>query len=502
MALANLVPVFPIDAVSPEGRALDLHWADRFWLNHYSSIDLAEEIGVSHSGPITILPFRTSAFYHSNYPRGGNDGPVWQGRGLTAAGSGGARVDVRAGLAEVRAVANPMIWGTENRSFPLVPAASDQRYPFGSVALGIDNPQRFGESPVVQGDWGQSEISVAVKGLRFGMSSTNSVIGPAYRNPIILSANAPGVPRLFAEWRGNVGQYGRGEAVLFSGTLRASGYEAVPERSGNRSLSGISVSWIPWFWDDLVLGFHRTAMGYGVDGRGNALLELFVPYMSYRMGEDELDQRASVTAEWLFRPARTRLYLEWARNDFSSGYRQVMLFPQRTQAYTLGVQKNFVLPRSGGELVLRAEASQLAVSQDIMILGGTAAGFYSHHIVREGYTQDGQVIGASTGPGADVQFVGLTWHATTFSVGGSVERTSRNKDPMLLNASWIAQENITGFDAELAYEIAIGTEIGPSIWATAAVAATNNIAWRYELDRQTWAVSGRLGVRYSPMEIR
>jgi hypothetical protein len=54
--------------------------------------------------------------------------------------------------------------------------------------------------------------------------------------------------------------------------------------------------------------------------------------------------------------------------------------------------------------------------------------WYAHHVVRQGYTHEGQVIGAGIGPGSDMQRLAAAWRASSWSAGGRVERLRIDSD--------------------------------------------------------------------------
>src|SRR5690606_24404975 len=62
----------------------------------------------------------------------------------------------------------------------------------------MDLPQRFGESARVLVDPGQSSLTVETGAVAFGVATENVWWGPGIRNALLMGAQAPGIPHLFA----------------------------------------------------------------------------------------------------------------------------------------------------------------------------------------------------------------------------------------------------------------------------------------------------------------
>src|SRR6185503_8435849 len=102
---------------------------------------------------------------------------------------------------------------------------------------------------------------------------------------------------------------------------------------------------------------------------------------------------------WVLPPAGFEVYLEWARNDHNIDFRDLLLEPDHSQAVTIGFQKS--LGRGGKRSRIRGEWTNLSRSQTFQVRDTPP--YYVHHLVTQGYTQHGQIIGAGIGPGSDSQ---------------------------------------------------------------------------------------------------
>src|SRR6266550_3521646 len=123
-------------------------------------------------------------YLNSTFAYGGNDGAVWQGKGLTTSLQGG----ISARWGPFSAVIAPVAFRAENQSFILMSNGETGRLQFGDGqwATYIDKPQRFGIDPYSQADLGQSELRVDTRGVAAGISTANQWWGPTDRYPYVL----------------------------------------------------------------------------------------------------------------------------------------------------------------------------------------------------------------------------------------------------------------------------------------------------------------------------
>ncbi|MCX7786466.1 MAG: hypothetical protein N2442_02070, partial [Spirochaetes bacterium] len=144
------------------------------------------------SSLIQTLPLETYASYNSSYSRGFNDGALWQGKGYNLSILGGVLMK-KGGFSFALA---PIFWYAQNLPFSMVPVDPSHSSPYGSFIPNIDEPQRFGASPVYHIDWGESEIRYTLNNLTVGIGTQSVWIGPAFKNALILSNNAGGFPKI------------------------------------------------------------------------------------------------------------------------------------------------------------------------------------------------------------------------------------------------------------------------------------------------------------------
>lgn len=362
-------------------------------------------------GPVTLLPIAPDAqvIHNSQYPWGSNDGVLWAGAGLTTALSGGGRA--RWGPASATFL--PTIYRSANGDFPLAEASFADRpayaYPWSP---NIDWPQRFGAEGFGDFDWGQSEFRLDLGAFTAAFSHENLWWGPAMRGPLVMSNDAGGFPHLdIGTGRPVSIGIGRLEVRGVWGALEESAYFDTVANNGRRFFRGMTLGYQPSFIPGLTVGFTRTFNMRWDDSVTTRdyfrFLETVFKWARITednpRGEDIDDQLLSLIVRWRAPDAGFEAYAEWARNDHSGDLRDFILEPDHSRAYTLGFQKAF-----GDSAVwwrLRGEWTQLERSRTLSVRASPP--YYAHHIVTQGYTHRGQLLGAAIGPGSSSQLVAL-----------------------------------------------------------------------------------------------
>jgi hypothetical protein len=439
---------------------------------------------------VYLFPLFQSYSFNSKYPRGFNDGAAWQGKGINGQWSGGIKV-TKGGLS---VTINPLIWYSQNLSFPLVPSVHESS--FASYIPNIDLPQRFGDSPIFQFNLGESEIRYDIESVTLGFGNQSIWLGPTFFNSIILSNNAGGFPKIDFGLRKTYTKYGNIEFLLFLGMLNSSDYADSTIRNKNRYISGYTLSYAPSFIPGFIFGFHRVAFFYSDSWASLDFLNAFLP-MGHYMGEDQLDQRASITVDWLFPEIGLNVYGEWARNDFSATLRLIMRELQHSQAYTLGLRHR-ILQTHTSIVIYRLEITELMHTIDYQTevsLGRSTAGFYTHHIVQHGHTQKGQLLGAAIGPGADSQYLGVTWYSTFGKLEGYFLRRSLNKDYVYGQPDTIRYHSYGNLSVEATLGINLDLIINPRIILSSGLAGSWMIAWNYTSLNDVFNIQLSIGSR-------
>ena len=364
--------------------------------------------------------------YNSAFPTTANDGALWAGRGLSAIVRGGG--EFRFG--HITARIYPELTYAQNATFDLATGPATSRSPWSYPwHIGIDYPQRFGDGAVTSLGLGQSELRLDVGPFTAAASNENVWWGPGVRNAIVMGAAAPGFPHLDVG-TGRALHTGIGDIEFRQiwGELSASSYSGTFPDGGRRFITGLTAGFRPAVEPNLTLGLTRV-MYHDVRFGDWTLRDVLSAYGHiFNQGEyvqpdgtvnnDADDQLASATARWVFPSVGFETYVEYARNDFAGGIRDLFIQPDHSAAITIGIQK--ALATTDGTWVLKGEATSLA-APEVDALRGVGT-FYVHGVNLEGYTNRGQLLGAAIGPGSNSQFLSLDRYAPDGRLGVFVQR--------------------------------------------------------------------------------
>ncbi len=390
-------------------------------------------------GPEWFNSFNTAA------PYGQNDGALWQGRGYNTSLTGGIRFEAYGFEATIK----PQLSFSQNMAFEYITpnyAATDKNgnqtiyagkaseYGYYGVQS-IDAPQRFGDKLFFTYDWGDTEIRWSWHTFTVGFGTQSIWLGPANLNPIIHSNNAASYPKFDIGLRKQsivipkVGWYlGDIEFRGWWGQLSESDYFDTVESNNHNLISGLAVSWaLPGIFEGLSIGFNRTMLSKWNNINAYSLFEIFIPLMKGQAGQDESDQRASITVDYLFPKAGVEIYLEWGRNDFQVVEGNFLRYPFHSQGWTVGGKKTFNITQNIFG-ILCIEITNLQSSYDYGFTYPWQSTFYAHHKITQGYTNRGQWLGAGVGTGSSSQYINFSFFYPQGCTGFYVYRVNPNLD--------------------------------------------------------------------------
>jgi hypothetical protein len=347
-----------------------------------------------------------SSYYNTAFPFGGNDGAVWQGRGLTMAASAG----VATNYGPVSLVLAPEVFWAQNSSFALRDngLSADRRFENGGAPGEIDLPQRFGDGAYARVDPGQSTLRIDTHGVAAGVSTANEYWGPATRMPIILGNNAAGFPHIFLGTAApvNVG-IGRLHGRVIWGRLSQSDYTPMPADSATSFGSGIVLAFTPRGAPGLEIGgarfFHAI---WGDTGPSvNDYLRPFGGLLKANSSDPDdqnarersVNQLASVFFRWALPRSGFEFYGEYGREDANWDLRDLLLEPDHSGGYMLGLRKVWGDSLADHLTAFRAELLNTEVTRLAQVRPQTQ--FYRHVFLRQGHTELGQALGSYNGFG-------------------------------------------------------------------------------------------------------
>ncbi|CAA9316792.1 MAG: hypothetical protein AVDCRST_MAG68-1601 [uncultured Gemmatimonadetes bacterium] len=363
------------------------------WARRYSFVRDSSARGARWVRP------QVQAIGNTTLPYGANDGPIWAGRGVTLAADAGVALERGA----FSLTLDPMVFIAQNAAFEVEDTGAEGplRYADPDVPQGLDLPQRFGDGPYGRVDPGQSTLRADAGIVAAGISTASQHWGPAADQPLILGHNAGGFVHAFAGSARPVNvAIGRLHGRLVWGRLDQSAYTANAEP--RRFMSGAVAVFTPRGIPTLELGgtrfFHTPWPADGLDA-GNFLKPLS-GFLKNSLGGGEVDggdvdnQLASLFFRWYHPRSGVEAYGEFAREDHSADFRDLLLEPDHNSAYTLGARRVWS-PADGSLVSLRGELVNARVTH--LALVRPQVPFYPHFAARQGHTQRGQLLGASSG---------------------------------------------------------------------------------------------------------
>lgn len=412
------------------------------------------------SGVVTLLPVRWRSVANSAYPRGGNQGALWGGRGFGTIVEGGVRLR----LGPLSAAFAPELVYQQNRPFEtrVMTAAGHSAFVYPDRPTNIDWPQRFGEEPLRMTGPGQSYARLDLFGLAAGVSNENLWWGPGQRYPLLMSANAPGFPHIFVGTGRPFDLYiGTVEVEAIWGRLDESDHFDLDAENDGTLFSGILASFSPRGVPGLSVGVARSFLTYYDQlSTKERLLKPYVEVRDNPLGRNNPDadnQLLSVFGRWAVPGAGFEIYGEWAREDHWADFEHLLAAPDMSQAYMVGFQQ--VVPRGRGFLRLTGELVQLEDALPINHAFRTIVRYYTHGQIRPGYTHRGQILGAYIGPDANAQYLAGDYFSPDGRIGVFFERVRRGGDQYTVR--WSREHGSAGHDLELTAGVRHLRHIGP-----------------------------------------
>jgi hypothetical protein len=395
----------------------------------------------------TIVSPYLRAIGNSELPFGQNEGALWAGKG--------ANLRVMAGftgtLGPIRIVAIPEIVYSVNsalsitpidnvRGQELPPSRSSFSSPFNVYPYSIDLPYRFGPESISRVFPGQSSITITAGPVEAGAATENEWWGPALRNPIVLGDNAPGFPHAFIRTNGELtGPLGIFEARFILGGLRESDYFDDDFTNDVRSISALAATWRPTLKSRVTLGVTRAviAPASGYSDVPGAFFDVFrnVGHPDARLLSDSTfipapDQIFSLFMRWVIPRFGLESYVEWARTDLPISVHDFLEQPNHSRGYTAGLQWTRVDSAAHSRFRVMGEITNIEQSSTFRFR--PMGSYYTSRSVPQGFTNEGQVLGAGIGPGSSGSYFAADYFRGAWQLGASLGRTRFNNDAFFL----------------------------------------------------------------------
>lgn len=354
-------------------------------------------------GPQWFNSFNTAA------PYGQNDGALWQGRGYNTSLTAGARLEGYG----LELTFKPQVSFSQNLEFEIMKSNCDSGYGYFwgyAKNVGVDAPQRFGDRPFWNFDWGDSEIRYSWHTFTVGFGTQSPWIGPAWLNPMLGSNNAASYPKFDIGLRKTkvtipgLGWYlGDIEARIWTGYLSESNYFDNSPDNDHNQISGFSVACSPSFMPGFTLGATKICLSKWGENFWKYLNPFYSDNDVYGVGED---QKMSMFFDWICPKVGFELYGEIGIDDYLQGgaFLGTVRYPFDTLIWTAGLKKTFVLSAEKsvyGEFIAEASVMDLPRNKGKQCYYA----FNFHHQITQGFTNKGQYLGSMYGNGGNSQIL-------------------------------------------------------------------------------------------------
>ena len=200
------------------------------------------------------------------------------------------------------------------------------------------------------------------------------------------------------------------------------------------------------------------------------------------------DQKFSLFVTWQFPAIGFEVYGEFGRDDFSNDENTN---PFHTAIYTIGIKQIIPLSKKiKSELMF--EWNNFEMSQDFQ-LQWTYMGYYAHGFINQGYTNNGQILGAGSGAFGNSQYLKYKVYLPSGSIGIYYHRFCPNNNSIYsqavntiaseVNNEWYANfETYNSFGFNVLYYISKSFSIKAGY-------TINNISNRNYLEEMYWKVA-------------
>jgi hypothetical protein len=412
------------------------------WARRYSfQSDTSRKLRIDGIRPSVGLTFNTT------YPFGGNDGVVWNGKGLTSTAQVG--VAIRWGV--LSATLAPVVFRSENEPFQLATngQTGNLRYNDALYTLQIDRPQRFGPNPYGRFDLGESTIRVDALGFALGASTASQWWGPTTDFPFVLGNNAGGFPHAFfgtskpadfgvIQFHGRL-VYGMLDQSKYSPVTGPKYFESFQFPGRRRFMAGVVGTAQFLGAKGLEVGgtrfFHAANPKDGLTAHNLGLPIQNIFKGQLRNEGDTVNgdisslrenQLASLFFRWAPPGSGFDVYGEYGREDFSADLRDLFMEPEHSATTSLGFRKAWM---TGPNLnAVRAEGISYEASAGSRLRGEGQV--YIHGTLFQGHTNRGQMLGANVGPGSgSAQVIAYERFTSRGRMTAFISRTAAHEQP-------------------------------------------------------------------------
>lgn len=376
---------------------------------------------------------------------------------------------------------------------------------FGMVANNIDYFRQFGYDRIEETTLGQSRVGIKFKYMSAGISNENIWWGPGKRNSLIFTNNAAGFKHYYLKTVEPIKTYiGSFEMAGLVGKLDTTKYIEIDQELLNicrpckvfknlddREIDGITINWQPRWIPGFYIGYAYSRQFYrhATNSLGDT-----VNFFSKDLPKQEI---SALIFRFAMPEDHAEFYGEVGMPEESSW--PWKFFKKNVRpGYIIGVNKILPLILLGSYLNLNLEFTQLQIMdprkyfyQGYANVGGQPVSWYESKIIQQGYSNNGQLMGSSIGPGSNNQSINLSWNKGYNKIGLYLERNAYNID--FYNVAYITpnfgtyvpaiKQDVYGYYNKYWVEInkSIELQIMPlkNILIAASLTLTNSLNYRW-----------------------
>ncbi len=421
---------------------------------------------------IRSLSFSYDQQNNSLLPESWNDGIIYPARGWQERYSVGA--NIRWGILDI----NVQPEWLKVQNIPQEPYYGNPndgnwgaKY-FGYVANNISNFRQFGNTKIDTTTLGQSRIGISTKYFAAGVSNENIWWGPGKRNSVVFTNNAGGFKHMYLHTNEPIPTpIGNVELATIIGVLDTTRYTdpdvgllsgwkdgIALKNPSKRNINGITLNWNPKWIPGFYLGYAYSRQYYNdqVNYAGEPL-----HFFSKDLVKTEI-------GSFMFRFALPKDHAEFygemgLPNQAAWPWKFFQSNPKT--AFVFGGSKQFLFNKGKSYLNLNVEFAQFQIMDPRNIyylgapwVGGPPNSWYVNPTIKQGYSNNGQIMGASIGPGSNSQSIDFSWNRGYNKIGFSAERIIHNNDFYYL-------VYLKPYDAQYGYYNRYWVDVNTSVYA-------------------------------------
>lgn len=408
---------------------------------------------------------------NNNLPIGANQGNMFPALGLQERYSVGA--NIKCGILDINV--QPEWVNAENKmQAPFLGNVNDgnwwTRY-FFHIANNIDDFRQMGNLPIRHFDWGQSRIGISTKYIIAGVSNENIWWGPGRNNSIAFTNNAPGFKHAYLGTNKPIKTFlGSFEFTSIIGQLDTSIYTdpdvpkmksiwagaIAPKKNRARTIGGMTLNWQPKWISNFFIGYTYTKQFYSKDSNLYG-----IPYNIFSKDRPQTEIGV-LNFRLLFPKDHAEIYAEIGNPKKAPWPWKYFQYNVNT-GFVVGARKLFSLKKINSYLEFSGEFTQLQLMdpRQVFVPGDPfglpqVTSWYTSEIIRQGYTNQAKLLGASIGPGSNSQYISISWNKGMNKIGCSLERIVHNNDYYIyVNLSHVGRGKANGYwvDINSCFEI-------------------------------------------------